>query len=230
PDGGPLVVRFCEQDQDVNSYERHPITRPGNKYPDLYTCLSEIGVDCPACRGGVKSTRKGAYNLIVRNRAVLRKGSDGKVIKNNDGSFIVDGYADQLVVWECSNTTANVLRRADHDFKGLMSRDLALSYTGDDKNPYAVAPVDIDSGPQPMSDEDAAMAAKKYDLDKVFKPPTQEEMADLVRRYGANSGASGPVQGMPSSIPVANNPYAVGAQIPASPFAAAQEPPTTTTT
>src|SRR6185436_20290665 len=127
PDGGPLVVRFCEQDQDVNSYERHPITRPGNKYPDLYTCLSEIGVDCPACRGGVKSTRKGAYNLIVRNRAVLRKGSDGKVIKNNDGSFIVDGYADQLVVWECSNTTANVLRRADHDFKGLMSRDLALS-------------------------------------------------------------------------------------------------------
>lgn len=111
-----------------------------------------------------------------------------------------------------------------------MSRDLALSYTGDDKNPYAVAPVDIDSGPQPMSDDDVAMAAKKYDLDKVFKPPTMEEMADLVRRYGANSGASGPAQGMPSSIPVVNNPYAAGAQIPAAPFAAAQEPPKTTTT
>lgn len=225
-DGGPLVVRFLEQDQDVYSFERHPFLKPGNKYPDHETCLSEVGVECPACRAGIRSTRKGAYNLIVRDRAVLRKGADGKAIKNPDGSFIVDGYADQLVVWECSNTTANVIRQADHQFKGLMSRDLLLTLTGNDKNPYALYPVDVDGGPQPMSAEDLALAAKKFDLNVVFKPPTQQEMASLVAKYGANSGASGPAQGMPSAVPaVANNPYAAGATIPADPFAAAQQAP-----
>lgn len=230
PDGGPLIVRFLEQDQDINSFERHPFTKPGQQYPDLTTCLSEVAVDCPACRAGIKSTRKGAYNLIVRNRAVLRKGADGKVVRAPDGSFIVDGYADQIVVWECSNTTANVLVRADGDYGGLMTRDFQLRYTGNDKNPYDVVPAVIDGGHQPMSAEDMALAAKKHDLDKVFAPPKQAEMAELVRKYGANSGASGPQAAMPSALPQAavHNPYLAGAQLPPNAFAAAQEPTPTT--
>ncbi len=220
PQGGPLIVRFLEQGEDVCSYERHPIKKPGNQYADNHTCLSEINMDCAACRAGLKSTRKGAFNVIVRNRAVLRKGADGKAVKAPDGSFIIDGYADQVVVWECSNTTANVLRRADHDFRGLMSRDLTLSYTGDDKNPYTVAPVDIDGGPQPLSDADMELAAKKFDLDKVFAPPTQQEMSEMVVKYGANSGASGPVAAqMPTVNPqAATNPYAAGAALPPTAF------------
>jgi hypothetical protein len=221
PDGGPLIVRFLEQGEDVNSFERHPITRPGQQYPDWHTCLSEINMDCSACRAGLKSSRKGAYNLIVRNRAVLRKGADGKAIRNPDKSFIIDGYADQVVVWECSTTTANYLVRADNDFRGLMSQDFQLRYTGNDKNPYDIFPADIQVGAQPMSDDDLGLAAKKYDLDKVFAPPTQAEMQELVRKYGANSGASGPVASqMPTSVPqvAAANPYAAGAQLPPTAF------------
>lgn len=227
--GGPLVVRFLEQDQTVNSYERHPIKKPSAQYADHYTCLSEIGQDCPACRAGIKSTRKGAYNLIVRNRAVLRKGADGKVVRDGAGNFIIDGHSDQLVVWECSNTTANVLREADHGFKGLMAWDLTLSYTGNDKNPYSVMPADIGAGPTQMSEADMALAAKKFDLDKVFAPPTQQEMTELVMKYGANSGASSQTGNMPSAIPTTTvtNPYLVGANIPSAAFAAAQEPPKT---
>ncbi len=227
--GGPLIVRFLEQDQDVNSFERHPFMKPGNQYPDHVTCLSEVGVDCPACRAGIKTTRKGAYNLIVRNRAVLRKGADGKAVRDAAGNFIIDGHADQLVVWECSNTTANVLREADHGFKGLMSRDLLLSFTGNNKNPWSVMPVDIDAGAQPLSTEDMNLAAKKFDLDKVFAPPNQQEMAQLVAKFGANSGASSSTGGMPSAVqqqPV-QNPYAAGAIPSAGAFAAAQEPPKT---
>lgn len=221
PDGNPLVGRFLEQDEEINSFERHPIQKPGQQYPDLHTCLSEINMDCPACRGGLKSTRKGAYNVIIRNRAVLRKGADGKAVKAPDGSFIIDGYADQVVVWECSNTTANVLVRADNDYGGLMTRDFQIRYTGNDKNPYDVVPAVIDGGPQPMSDADLQLAAKKFDLDKVFAPPTQQEMNELVVKYGANSGASGPVAAtMPSSVPqpAVNNPYPAGAQLPPTAF------------
>lgn len=229
PDGGPLVGRFLEQGEGVHSYERHPFTKPGSQYPDHKTCLSEISVDCPACRGGVKSTRKGTFNVLIRNRAVLRKGADGFAVKGPDGGFIVDGYADQVVVWECSNTTANVLRRADHDYQGLMTRDFQIRYTGNDKNPYDVFPADLPAGAVQMSDDDMALAAKKFDLDKVFAPPTQAEMVELVHKYGANSGASGPAAGMPSSLPpqAVGNPYLAGAQVPPSAFAAAQSPPRT---
>jgi hypothetical protein len=252
PQGGPIIIRFLEQGNEgpnaVNSYERHIFKKPDSRsktgfFEQLETCLSEIHLACPACAAGIPTKRRGAYNLIQRQRPVYRKGADGKVVKDGNNNPITEGYQDTVVVFECSNTTANVLRRADHDFHGLMSRDLAIVYTGTNTNPYSVAPVDIDSGPQPMTAEDMALAAQKSDLDKVFAPPSAQEMSALVVKYGQNSGASPNILQQPvqqsgfalSNQPTAN-PYGLldGSKIPAAPsaFGAAQPtpPPTPTPT
>lgn len=227
--GGPIIVRFLEQGPDVNSFVRHIFKKPDARaksgfFEQLETCLTEINQQCPACAAGIPTKRRGAYNLIQRQRAVYRKGADGKPVKDANNNYSTDGYADAVVVFDCSNTSANVIRRADNDFRGLMSREIAISFTGDNKNPYAISPADIDSGPQQMSDADRALAVHRYDLDKIFAPPSAHDMASLIAKYGANSGAT--QSHIPSAAPpAAANPYLAGAQLPSgSPFAAAQAP------
>jgi hypothetical protein len=229
-DGGPLIVRFLEQGNEgpnaVNSFDVHEYKKPDEQYPRRVTCLREINQDCPACRAGMPVKLRGVYNLIIRQRAVLRRDKDGKALKDQTGNYIVDGRADQVVVFQCASTTAAMIANCDHGFQGLMSRDLSLGLTGDKFQPYTLFPVDINVGPQPMTDADMALAAGKYDLDKVMAPPTAQEMAQIVARYGANSGAS------QSNVPVAQqaqnqqptNQFLAGANLPASAFGAAQQP------
>jgi hypothetical protein len=226
-------VRFLEQGQDVNVFDMHEYKVPSDKakggfFTHRKTCLKEadINADCPMCRAGLPIKPRTAFNLIQRQRPVLRKGQDGKALKNPDGSWMVDGHQDDIVYMDFANKSANFFRQCDNNFRGLMSRDLILGLSGDNFQPYTLAPADIDSGPQAMSEEDRALAAKKHDLDKIFAPPTVQEAASIVAKYGANSGANSTSQGIPKALPpnLANNPMAAGINLPpGSAFAAAQQ-------
>lgn len=224
--GGEVVVRFLEQGNEgpdaVNVYPRHEYNVPDSRaksgyFTQRFTCLKERdpNADCPGCNSGLENKPRTVYNMIQRNRPVFRKGQDGKIMRDPAGNPYIDGVQDQVVFWECASTTANMMQRKDNDYKGLMSRDFRLQWTGANYQPYELVPADVDGGPQPMSENDRALAAKKHNLDDVYKPPTVQEAAQIVAKYGANSGANNTAQGLPSAIPGAqSNPMMSGVQVP----------------
>jgi hypothetical protein len=198
---GPFQIRFLEQGADVNNYPVHEykIVDGNRTLHKRFTCLSEINQECPGCKAGMKQKRRGVYNVIQRNRPVLRKGTDGKALKNPDGSYVVDGWQDQVVIANVGGPTAEMLRKADGDYRGLMGRDFIVQFSGDTFQAYDLKPVMDEfgnSGMTPLSENDQALMAQKHDLDAYMQPPSPQEAAQIVARYGNNSGASTP-QGPP---------------------------------
>lgn len=242
---GPFMIRFAEQGPDVNNYAVHEYNVPnpsgGRPWRRRFTCLREEpwnGPNCPGCAAGIKRKRRGVYNIIQRQRPVLRKDKDGKALKNTDGSYIEDGKADQLVVANVGGPTAEMLRKADADYRGLMSRDFWVQWSGNTFQSWSLSPVMDDQGnaiATPLSDNDRALLAQKHDLDAYMTPPSFEEADRIVRQYGPNSGSGGGGGGQPSASPQgtasqAGNAagYAAPAASPqqtGSAFAASQAPP-----
>jgi hypothetical protein len=209
---GPYIVRFLEQGQEVNNYPVHEYKVPdgaGGFYNRKFTCLTEAGVpsnQCPGCAAGLKRKSRGVYNLIERNRPILRKGQDGKALKNPDGSWMIDGYVDTVVIANVGGPTAEMLRKTDGSMGGLMSRDWHVVYSGDTFQSWFMTPVADAAGNSmatPMSEADFALAAAKHDLDKYMAPPSMQEAAQIVAKYGANSGAQ-PQQAPQQQAPPAN--------------------------
>jgi hypothetical protein len=225
---GPYVIRFGEQGTDVNSFPVHVYNEPdgrGGFYARRFTCLTELGVpssECPGCRGGLPRKIRGVYNLIQRQRVVLRKGADGKAVKTGTGEYIIDGHADQVVVANVGGPTAEMLRKADGNYQGLMSRDFVVQYSGDNFQAWSISPA-IDSAGNamatPLSQADLALLAAKHDLDAYMKPPTPQEAEVIVQKFGANSGANrggGQAQQAPPAAPA--NPMLAGADLQGSPY------------
>lgn len=219
---GPYTVRFLEQGPDVHNYPVHEYKVPGNNgvINKRFTCLSEVHQPCPGCQAGLKVKRRGVFNLIQRSRPVVRKGQDGKALRNPDNTYVIDGYADAVVVLNVGGPAAEALRKFDGQFQGLMSRDFHIQFSGDTFQNIAMFPV-LDaqgsSNPTPMSDADLQLAANKHNLDEYMKPPDFQEAARIVARYGNNSGVQQPPQyGAPPAqatqhgVPVANQPGATG--------------------
>lgn len=235
--GAPVVVRFLEQGNDINSYNRHVYNVPdgrGGFYARQFTCLREMpwnAPDCPGCFSGLKMKLRAVFNVIQRNRAVLRRDKDGKAIKHNN-EYIVDGYADDVVILDVPSTTAEELRKKDAAYHGLMSRDLILSESGSSFQPWAIEPANIDGGATPLSENDQALAARRHDVDAFMKPPSAQEAQGIVNQYGGNSGSAGapPRSGPQGTAAQAGqaNAFATGAAVPAGAgggaFGAAQAP------
>lgn len=193
---GPYYIRFCEQGEDVNSYPVHEYKVPdgrGGVYNRRFTCLSEINQVCPGCQAGLRQKRRGVYNVIQRNRPVYRKGQDGKAMKDPAGNYITDGWQDTVVIANVGQPTSEMLRKADGDYHGLMCRDFQVTFSGDTFQAWDLKPVmdqQGNSAPTAMSENDMALMARKYDLDKYMAPPSAQEAAQIVARYGQNSGAA----------------------------------------
>lgn len=235
---GPIQIRFLEQGPDVNNFPVHDYKVPnarGGFFNKNFTCLSEIGQECPGCKAGLKQKRRGVYNVIQRNRPILRKGSDGKALKNPDGSWIIDGYQDEVVIANVGQPTAEMLRQADGQYQGLMSRDFIVTFSGNQFQSWNLTPALDGAGnamATPMSEADMALAAQKHDIDEFMKPPSQQEAARIVAQYGGNSGASPnaggqvPAQGNGMQAPHGNQ-FLQGAPVPAATsggaFAGAQQ-------
>jgi hypothetical protein len=182
-DGESATVRFLEQDGDIHHYHRHEYMASTSKGQQRrqFTCLNdnEDGTRCPGCEAGLKLKTRGCFNVIQRQRPILRKGQDGKAMKDSSNNYIVDGHADAVVIWDCPSTTLDLLRQKDSSYHGLMSRDLVISRTGTQFSPFVIEPADIDSGAVEMTPEDYDLAKDKFDLDEFMAPPTFSEAAKL---------------------------------------------------
>lgn len=228
----------------MNNFPIHEYKVPSNgggqPFTRRFTCLSEVNQICPGCAAGLKVKRRGVYNLIQRNRPVLQRGADKKVLKNPDGSYIVIGYQDEVVVANVGGPTAEMLRKADGQYHGLMSRDFVVQYSGETFQAWNIVPVMDEAGnaiATPMSEIDQALAAKKHDLDKYMKPPTPEEAQKIVMQYGQNSGAQQvapagmqqggfvPPQGNAMQAPGAANQFLAGVPLPQQPQQGYAQPP-----
>lgn len=193
---GPFQIRICEQGPDVNNYPVHEYKVPdgrGGFWNRRFTCLSEVQQPCPGCNAGLKQKRRGVLNVIQRNRPIHRKDKDGKDIQQPDGTFIVDGWQDEVVIVDVGGPTSEMLRKADADYRGLMCRDFVVQFSGDTFQSWTLTPaMDAagNSSPTSMSENDQVLLARKHDLDLYMKPPTYEEAAKIIVQYGNNSGAS----------------------------------------
>lgn len=232
---GPIQIRFLEQGADVNNFKVHEYKVPdgrGGFYNKRFTCLAEVNAECPGCRAGMKQKVRGVYNIIQRNRPILRRGTDGKALKNPDGSWIIDGYADEVVIADVGGPTAEMLRQLDGTSHGLMSRDFVVTFSGNQFQAWNVtAAMDAqgNSLATAMSEADMALAVSKHNIDEYMQPPSPQEAARIVAQYGGNSGASAnagaptPAQGNGMAAPQSNG-FLTGAQLPAGgAFAGAQQ-------
>lgn len=229
---GPFTVRFLEQGPDVNNYPVHEYKVPdpsvqGGFRTKRFTCLAEAGQQCPGCAAGLKRKSRGVFNLIYRNRPQYRRGQDGKAIKDGAGNYITDGYKDEVVIANVGGPTAEMLRHADGQYQGLMSRDFNITYSGDTFQAWNLTPVLDAQGnamATPMTENDMALAAQKHDLDAFMAPPSVQDAAQIVAKYGANSGASQNAQGQVGGVGGAQgtagaagaaNGFLAGANVPA---------------
>jgi hypothetical protein len=155
----------------------------------------------------MKAKTRGVYNLIQRNRPIYRKDGEGRAMKDAAGNYYVDGYADTVVVANVGSLTAEELRKADGQYQGLMSRDFVVAFSGNKFQAWSLAPAIDQQGnamATPMSEADWQLAAAKHDLDKYMAPPTQAEAAQIVAKYGSNSGASQQPPQQPPGAPQGN--------------------------
>lgn len=218
-DGGSYQIRFLEQEQSVKNYAQHEYSKQTSRGPQRrrFTCLNDKndGTKCPGCDAGLKIKIRGVFNVIQRQRPVLRRGADGKAVKDGNNNYIVDGHQDEVVIIDFPSTTANMLRQVDADMGGLMSRDVKLSRTsGNQFQPYLVMPADMNAGAVPMSEADFELAKGKHDLDEFMQPPSFVDAAKIVAEHQGASGQQ-PVQAaVQTSAPQVdpNNPFGGGVQ------------------
>lgn len=180
-DGEVADVRFLEQGDDVNWAWVHELPPTGTqKVGKKVPCRAYddegmfTGDDCPGCERQLKRTFQGAINIIWRDAPVLKRDSEGKLVKEN-GAVVVDGKADQVAVWVAGITVFDELSEIDASYKGLGSRDFRIKRKGSGLNTkYSISPSDPDSGAQPRSDADDKLAEEKYDLAAFVAKPSYD--------------------------------------------------------
>lgn len=141
----------------------------------------------------------------------------GSPEKDQSGQKIITGYADGVFLWKASKTVFQQLVGKDQAYRGLMSRDMTIRRQGTTKDDtvYFIEPANVNTGEQPMTQEDLVLAQGKYDLDAIMKPPTFEEFAKLLSGQPSAMTAGGPqptFQRMPPTPPGAN-PFMGGAPV-----------------
>lgn len=194
-DGDTAVVRFLEQGDEVYGYWYHDFTNidPQTGWRTKIPCLDQDdeGVPCPGCREDLPRKFEGLINIIWRNAPKFKRDSDGKVVRDNNDKVIIDGTEDQVAVWRGGiRLFSKVLKRKDHAFKGLSTRDFEVvrEGTGLDTT-YSVEPSDPDVGASDISEEDAALAADKYDLEKVARFVDADEFDNIIATKMNGHGA-----------------------------------------
>lgn len=219
-DGESFLIRFLEQEQAVKNYAQHEyvVSTSAGSRRRRFTCLNDKndGTKCPGCDAGLKIKIRGVFNVIQRQRPVLRKDKDGKAMKDGQNNYIVEGHQDEVVIFEVPGTTANMLRQADADYGGLMTRDFKISKTsGNSFQPYVIAPADPAVGAVPMTETDFELAKQKHDLDEFMQPPSFTEAVKLSQQQGGSQPvqqAAAPGEASAPSQVDPNNPFIGGTQ------------------
>jgi hypothetical protein len=190
---GPKQIRILEQGQEVHTYPVHDykIQGQGGVQHRQFTCQDEYNLPCPGCAIGLKKKVRTVLNVIERNRPQVKKGPDGFALRvNGPGSALVfepEGK-DEVVVASVGQPTGNMLREKDAHWKGLMTRDWVIKYSGDKMQAWFMEPADpTNAAGEPASENDKHLFANaKHDLNAVMLT-TPDEAAEIVRKYCSSS-------------------------------------------
>jgi hypothetical protein len=177
--GEEAVVRFLEQDDDVFCAMMHEVPVENRSWGKNVVCIDQErdGTPCPGCERDMDRRFKGFINVIWFNAPVFRRDADRKLIRDsatNKPEKI--GERPQVAVWNSGIRLFEELEEINANYKGLKSRRFKVKRKGrglDTK--YVIVPEDIDSGPQPMTEEEQKLAAEKPDLNQFTRPGTYED-------------------------------------------------------
>src|SRR5436190_4264840 len=173
--GEDTTVRFLEQDEDIHWAQMHEVPVEGRQWGrDVACCDQEKdGTPCPGCEADLPRRFKGYINVIWEDAPVFKRDKEGKMVRDSEGDPVVVDHKPQVAIWSSGIRLFEELDEINANYKGLMSRRFRVKRegTGFDTK-YVVSPVDIDSGPQPMTADETALAADKPDLSANVKPLT----------------------------------------------------------
>jgi hypothetical protein len=195
--GDSVIVRFLEQGEEVKAAWCHEYRKANVNRSFFEPCLDQLetGVPCPGCEQGLKRTFKGAINVIWRDSPQLKRGEDGRAVKNEAGQFVVDGYKDEIAVWFQGITVFEDLADKDVKYRGLTSRDFEITRRGSGLNTkYSIDPVldaDGNANSVPLTEADKKLAAEKFDLVKHYFEIQSYE--DAATRIGGGAPSGGGV-------------------------------------
>lgn len=218
----PAVVRFLEQGDDINEIAQHEYSEPnpqnpGQPFKRRFTCFNDKldGTPCPGCNSGLKMKFRGVFNVIQRQRGIIRRGSDGKAIKGPDNKYIIDGFKDEVVVLDVPSTCLETLRKNDVDWKGLMTGEIKVEVNTSTFEPFRFTCADFSNWfNQPMTDVDIQLAQGRHNIDEVMRPPSFDDASQIVAREVARlnmaggSNAPAPVNSDSATAPSQGQPAA----------------------
>ena len=214
--------RFLEEGNGVWFLYMHELpTKPGQRYGDRVQCLDQDdqGVPCPGCeREGVRRTARMVINFVRYDEPKLRRGEDGKAVKEN-GQFVFDGVEPALLVWEAPQSAGGRLayleaqNNGGDSNHGITNHVVTIHRTHDDKNPWMIDVAEKDKAPEAFEKE---FFSKKIEPPKAIQSVFPRFLSRPVMSYAdmkrAYSGGEVPSGFSGGDAPAADNVYAQAAQ------------------
>jgi len=224
--GETATGRFLEEGTDVWFLYMHELPKkPGQQYGDRVQCLDQDdeGKECPGCMiDGVKRTARMVINFIRYDEPKLRRGADGKAVKDAQGNYIFDGVEPALVIWEAPQSAGGRLsylesqNNGGDDAHGITNHVVTIHRTHDNKNPWMIDIKDRDKKPEPF---EVDFFNKKQSPEKAIQNVFPRYLSrpvmsvgDMRRAYSGVSVPSGFAGGDNGQAqPQQDNPYAKAA-------------------
>jgi len=192
--GEETVVRFLEQDENIHWAMMHEVPVEGRQWGRDVPCVDQErdGTPCPGCEQDLPRRFKGFINVIWDDAPVFKRDKDGKMVKDSTNDPVILGTKPQVALWSSGIRLFEELAEINANYKGLGSRRFKVKRKGSGfDTKYMVSPEDTDSGPQPLSSAEQALADNKYDLNPYVKPLTYDEFEKELsgeRRGGGGGG------------------------------------------
>jgi len=206
--GEETIVRFLEQDEDIAWAYMHEIPVEGRNWGRNVPCLDQEreGIPCPGCERELTRRFSGFINVIWDDAPVFKRDSDNKIIKDRVGDPVILERKPQIAVWSSGIRLFEELDEVNVNFRGLGSRLFKIKRKGEKLDTkYHIAPADVDSGPQEMTEEEKKLAEDKYDLAPFVTPGSYE---DFLKELGEGSGSNNVGHGQGGSQPTGRvNPF-----------------------
>jgi hypothetical protein len=229
PKENTATGRFLEAGNDITFLYFHELPlKPQQRYGDKVLCLDQddIGVACPGCESeGVRRTARIAINFIRYDEPKLRRGPDGKPIKDPSGQYVFDGVAPQIVVWNAPQSVGGRLAYLESRHGGLSNHVVTIHRTPDDKNPWMIDVIQANIEPD-HPDIVANNGGKPFER-KLFEKKIDPQKAitqlgvrsiplmsygDMKRAFSGVSVPSGFQPSDPNAAPMSENVYARAAE------------------
>lgn len=184
--GETAVVRFTSSHEDIDWARKWKLPPSGNyKYGEFVNSVDqhENGTPDPGYAANLGKSFKGYPVVIWRNQPTYVRDPQGKLVKDAMGNKQVNGFADQVAVWECSYAIYENLGELEIKYRSITNLDWEVKRIGSDKNTkYIIQPADVMQVNVPMSPEDQRLLANfSIDVGAVFcKIPTFEELSAYI--------------------------------------------------